>query len=106
MVLGKDDRVDMPDARKANAVFVERLGEIATRHRATRAQIALAWVLAQKPWIAPIPGTTKLNRLDENLASVDLTLTPADLREIEAALAGIAVQGDRYPPHLAKLVGR
>ena len=95
-----------PDARKANAVFVERLGEIATRHRATRAQIALAWVLAQKPWIAPIPGTTKLNRLDENLASVDLTLTPADLREIEAALAGIAVQGDRYPPHLAKLVGR
>jgi aryl-alcohol dehydrogenase-like predicted oxidoreductase len=94
------------DARKANAAFVERLGEIASRHRATRAQIALAWVLAQKPWIVPIPGTTKLNRLDENLAAANLTLTPDDLREIDAMLAGIAVQGERYPPHLARLVGR
>jgi len=94
------------DARKANAAFVERLGGIAARHRATRAQIALAWVLAQKPWIVPIPGTTKLQRLDENLAAADLALTPDDLHEIDAALAGIAVQGDRYPPHLAKLVGR
>jgi aryl-alcohol dehydrogenase-like predicted oxidoreductase len=94
------------DARKANAAFVERLGEIATRHGATRAQIALAWVLAQKPWIVPIPGTTKLRRLDENFAAADLKLTRADLREIDAALAGIAVQGDRYPPSLAKLVGR
>jgi aryl-alcohol dehydrogenase-like predicted oxidoreductase len=94
------------DARKANAAFVERLGEIAARHRATRAQIALAWVLAQKPWIVPIPGTTKLNRLDENLAAANLTLTPDDLREIDAMLAGIAVQGERYPPHLARLVGR
>jgi aryl-alcohol dehydrogenase-like predicted oxidoreductase len=94
------------DARKANAAFVERLGEIAARHRATRAQIALAWVLAQKPWIVPIPGTTKLNRLDENLAAADLTLTADDLREIDAMLAGIAVQGERYPPHLARLVGR
>jgi aryl-alcohol dehydrogenase-like predicted oxidoreductase len=94
------------DARKANAAFVERLGEIASRHRATRAQIALAWVLAQKPWIVPIPGTTKLNRLDENLAAANLTLTADDLREIDAMLAGIAVQGERYPPHLARLVGR
>ena len=94
------------DARKANAAFVERLGEIASRHHATPAQIALAWVLAQKPWIVPIPGTTKLHRLDENLAAADLNLTPEDLREIDAALAGIAVQGERYPPHLAKLVGR
>ena len=94
------------DARKANAAFVERLGEIAARHRATRAQIALAWVLAQKPWIVPIPGTTKLHRLEENLAAADLKLTHADLREIDQALASIAVQGDRYPPHLAKLVGR
>jgi aryl-alcohol dehydrogenase-like predicted oxidoreductase len=94
------------DARKANAAFVERLGEIAARHRATRAQIALAWVLAQKPWIVPIPGTTKLNRLDENLAAANLTLTADDLREIDAMLAGIAVQGERYPPHLARLVGR
>ncbi len=95
-----------PDARKANAAFVARLGEIAARHRATRAQIALAWVLAQRPWIVPIPGTTKLHRLDENLAAAGVTLTRADLREIETALADIAVQGDRYPPHLAQLVGR
>jgi aryl-alcohol dehydrogenase-like predicted oxidoreductase len=94
------------DARKTNAAFVERLGEIAAHHHATRAQIALAWVLAQAPWIVPIPGTTKLHRLDENLAAADLTLAPDDLREIDAALAGITVQGDRYPPHLAKLVGR
>src|SRR5262249_60060380 len=73
------------DARKANAAFVERLGEIAARHRATRAQMALAWVLAQKPWIVPIPGTTKLHRLDENLAADELNLTADDLREIDAA---------------------
>src|SRR5204863_5302507 len=95
-----------PDAREANLAFVELLGRIAERKGATRAQVALAWVLAQKPWIVPIPGTTKLHRLDENLAAAGVTLTRADLREIETALADIAVQGDRYPPHLAQLVGR
>jgi aryl-alcohol dehydrogenase-like predicted oxidoreductase len=94
------------DARKANAVFVEQLGEIAARKRATRAQIAIAWVLAQKPWIAPIPGTTKLHRLEENLGAANVELTPADLGEIDQALAGVTVQGERYPPHLMKLVGR
>ena len=94
------------DARQANAVVVERLGEIAARKQATRAQIAIAWVLAQKPWCAPIPGTTKLHRLEENLAAADLALTADDLRDIDHALAGVAVQGERYPPHLAALTGR
>lgn len=94
------------EARKANAALVDKTGEIAARKQATRAQIAIAWVLAQKPWIAPIPGTTKLHRLEENLGAASVELTDEDLREIEAAVAGIAVQGDRYPPHLAALVGR
>ncbi len=99
-----------PEARKANQAVVDLLGDIAARKRATRAQIALAWVLAQKPsqhpWIVPIPGTTKLHRLEENVAAADVVLTAADLREIDSAVAGITVQGGRYPEHLQKLVGR
>jgi aryl-alcohol dehydrogenase-like predicted oxidoreductase len=95
-----------PEARKANQGVVEVLGEIAAQKQATPAQIALAWLLAQKPWIAPIPGTTKLHRLEENLKAADVTLTAADLKEIESAFSSIAVQGDRYPPHLLALVGR
>jgi aryl-alcohol dehydrogenase-like predicted oxidoreductase len=94
-----------PDALKANQALVNVLGMIATRMKATPAQLALAWLLAQKPWIVPIPGTTKLHRLEENLGGATLVLTPADLREIDAAAAQIAVQGERYPEHLAKLVG-
>jgi aryl-alcohol dehydrogenase-like predicted oxidoreductase len=95
-----------PEARKANHGVVELIGEIAAHKGATPAQIALAWLLAQKPWISPIPGTTKLHRLEENLKAADLVLTAADLRDIEAAVSSIAVQGDRYPPHLLALVGR
>jgi aryl-alcohol dehydrogenase-like predicted oxidoreductase len=95
-----------PEARKANHGVVEVIGEIAAHKQATPAQIALAWLLAQKPWIAPIPGTTKLHRLEENLKAADVVLTPADLRDIETAVSSIAVQGDRYPPHLLALVGR
>jgi aryl-alcohol dehydrogenase-like predicted oxidoreductase len=95
-----------PDALKANQALVNLLGVIAARIKATPAQLALAWLLAQKPWIVPIPGTTKLHRLEENLGGAALVLTPADLREIDAAAAQIAVQGERYPEHLAKLVGR
>jgi aryl-alcohol dehydrogenase-like predicted oxidoreductase len=92
--------------RKANQVLVDVLGQIAAQKKATPAQIALAWLLAQKPWIVPIPGTTKLHRLDENLGAADLELTPDDLRSIENALAGIEVQGARYPEHLQKRVDR
>jgi aryl-alcohol dehydrogenase-like predicted oxidoreductase len=95
-----------PEARKANQGVVEVLGEIAAQKQATPAQIALAWLLAQKPWIAPIPGTTKLHRLEENLKAADVTLTAADLKDIESAFSSITVQGDRYPPHLLALVGR
>jgi aryl-alcohol dehydrogenase-like predicted oxidoreductase len=95
-----------PDARAANAAFVERLGEIAAHHHATRAQIALAWVLAQKPWIVPIPGTTKLHRLEENLGAVNVELTPEDLREIDQAASEIDVQGARYPEKLEAMTGR
>jgi aryl-alcohol dehydrogenase-like predicted oxidoreductase len=95
-----------PEARKANQTLVELLRTIAAKHRATPAQIALAWLLAQKPWIVPIPGTTRLGRLDENLGALALALTPDDLREIETAAAKIQVQGDRYPEHLARLTGR
>jgi aryl-alcohol dehydrogenase-like predicted oxidoreductase len=95
-----------PEARKANQGLVDLLGQIAARKRATSAQIALAWLLAQKPWIVPIPGTTKLHRLEENLGAAALGLTPDDLRDIEGALAKITVQGDRYPPHLQATVGR
>ncbi|MDA8251288.1 MAG: aldo/keto reductase [Rhodospirillales bacterium] len=95
-----------PEARRANQALVDRLGAIAARKHATAAQIALAWLLAQKPWIVPIPGTTKLHRLDENLGAAGIELTPDDLREIAGALSGIIVQGDRYPPHLQALVNR
>jgi aryl-alcohol dehydrogenase-like predicted oxidoreductase len=95
-----------PEARRANTVLVERLGEIAAGKQVTRAQIAIAWVLAQKPWIVPIPGTTKLHRLEENLAAAAVELTPADLQDIESALSTVSVEGDRYPPQLARLVGR
>jgi aryl-alcohol dehydrogenase-like predicted oxidoreductase len=93
-------------ARKANRALVDRLGEIARQKGATPAQIALAWLLAQKPWIVPIPGTTKLNRLEENIAAADVMLTSDDLRQIQDAVAEVAVQGARYPEHLQALVGR
>jgi len=95
-----------PDARKANQALVERLSEIAARKRVTPAQIALAWLLAQKPWIVPIPGTTKLHRLGENLGAAAIELTIDDLREIGDALSKISVKGDRYPPHLQARVDR
>jgi len=92
--------------RKANQALVDVLGQIAERKKVTKAQIALAWLLAQKPWIVPIPGTTKLHRLDENLGAAAVELSKDDLDEIEGALAGIEVQGARYPAHLQKMVGR
>ena len=95
-----------PDALEKNQALVDVLGEIAGRMKATRAQIAIAWLLAQKPWIVPIPGTTKLQRLEENLGAADVDLTPDDLREIENALSSVSVQGDRYPAHLQARVGR
>ena len=94
------------EARKANQALVDRLAAIATRKKATPAQIALAWLLAQKPWIVPIPGTTKAHRMKENSAAADVELEAGDLRQIEAALAEIKVIGDRYPAQLAALVGR
>ena len=95
-----------PEARKANQVLIDLLGSIAARKQATPAQIALAWLLAQKPWIVPIPGTTKLTRLEENLGAAAIQLTADDLRQIESAAATITVHGARYPEHLQKLVGR
>ena len=95
-----------PEARKANQAFVELLGRVAAQKRATPAQIALAWLLAQKPWIVPIPGTTKLARLEENLGAAAVELTPADLREIDRAASTISVQGARYPESLERLTGR
>ena len=95
-----------PQARRANQALVDLLGQIAARKKATSAQVALAWLLAQKPWIVPIPGTTKLHRLEENLGAAAVELTPDDLREIAGALSGIAVQGDRYPAHLQALINR
>ena len=92
--------------RRANRVLVEVLGQIAAQKRVTRAQIALAWLLAQKPWIVPIPGTTKLHRLEENVGAVDVELTPDDLRDIEAAVSGVEVQGDRYSPQMQQRVDR
>ena len=94
------------DARKANHTVVDLLGQLATQKKATPAQVALAWLLAQKPWIVPIPGTTKLSRLEENIGSAAVELTPEDLRQIEGAVSKIAVQGARYPESLQKLVGR
>jgi aryl-alcohol dehydrogenase-like predicted oxidoreductase len=94
------------EARKANKTVVNLLGELAAEKKATPAQVALAWLLAQKPWIVPIPGTTKLARLEENVGAVAVELTPEDLRQIESAVSKIAVQGARYPEALQKMVGR
>jgi len=95
-----------PEARKANQALVDLLGELAASKRATSAQIALAWLLAQKPWIVPIPGTTKLYRLDENIGAASFELTREELGDIATAVSKVAVQGARYPEHLQKLVGR
>lgn len=95
-----------PEARWANQAMVDLLRDLGERMQATPAQIALAWLLAQKPWIVPIPGTTKLSRLEENLAAVSVELSAEDVREIERAASQIEVQGARYPEHLQKLVGR
>ena len=95
-----------PEARKTNQALVDMLGEIAKRKKATPAQIALAWLLAQKPWIVPIPGTTKLKRLEENIGAAEIELTREDLGEIENAASQIEVQGARYPEHLEQLTGR
>src|SRR3954454_2161902 len=94
-----------PQARKANQVLVDVLGEIAIQRQATRAQIAIAWLLAQKPWIVPIPGTTKLHRLEENIGAVSIELAPDDLRDIDNALSRVTVQGARYPEQMQKTVG-
>lgn len=95
-----------PEALAANQALVDRVGAIAARKGVTRAQIALAWVLAQRPWIVPIPGTTKLHRLEENIAATGVELTTEDLRDIEAALASVTVQGARYPEQMQQLVNR
>jgi aryl-alcohol dehydrogenase-like predicted oxidoreductase len=106
----KDFRNVLPrfnqESRKANQRLVDVLGQIADRKKVTRAQIALAWLLAQKPWIVPIPGTTKLHRLEENLGAAAVKLSAEDLQEIQNALSEVEVQGARYPEHLQKLVGR
>jgi aryl-alcohol dehydrogenase-like predicted oxidoreductase len=96
----------MPEARNANQALVDLLGKVATQKQATPAQIALAWLLAQKPWIVPIPGTTKLNRLEENLRAADVELTPEDLHEIESVVSKIQVQGARLPEAVLKMTGR
>jgi aryl-alcohol dehydrogenase-like predicted oxidoreductase len=107
---GGDFRLTQPrfsaEARKANRALVDVIAQIAAQKKATSAQIALAWLLAQKPWIVPIPGTTKLHRLEENLVSADLELTPADLREIDKALSQITIQGERYAAWMQQTVGR
>ncbi len=95
-----------PEARKANQALIDLLGQIAKRKGATSAQIALGWLLAQKPWIVPIPGTTKLHRLEENIAAAAVVLTANDLRDIERVLSQVTVQGARYPEQLQALVGR
>jgi aryl-alcohol dehydrogenase-like predicted oxidoreductase len=95
-----------PDARKANQALVTALGEIAAQKEMTAAQIALAWLLARKPWIVPIPGTTKLHRLEENIAATTVALTADDLREIDSAVSKITVQGARYPEHLQQMIDR
>ena len=95
-----------PEARKANLALVELLGEIAERKKATPAQIALAWLLAQKPWIVPIPGTTKLSRLEENIGAIAVNLSPDDLHEIESAASQITVQGARYPEQMERMIDR
>jgi aryl-alcohol dehydrogenase-like predicted oxidoreductase len=95
-----------PEALKANQALVDLLGEIAKQKKATPAQIALAWLLAQKPWIVPIPGTTKLHRLEENIGAVAIELSAEDLKQIESAAAEIKVEGARYPEHIEKMTGR
>jgi len=95
-----------PENRKANQALVDMIRKFAQQKKATPAQIALAWLLAQKPWIVPIPGTTKLHRLEENLGAVTLELSPDDVRELEAAASKVPVQGERYPEHLQRMVGR
>jgi aryl-alcohol dehydrogenase-like predicted oxidoreductase len=95
-----------PENRKANQAMVDMVGRFAQQKKTTPAQIALAWLLAQKPWIVPIPGTTKLHRLEENIASANVELSPEDLGELDIAASKIAVQGARYPEELQKLVGR
>ena len=95
-----------PEAMKANQALIDLLGSIAARKKATPAQIALAWLLAQKPWIVPIPGTTKLHRLEENIGALSVALTADDLREINGAAANITVQGARYPEKLEQMTGR
>jgi aryl-alcohol dehydrogenase-like predicted oxidoreductase len=95
-----------PEARKANQTLVVLLQKIAQRRKATPGQIALAWLLAQKPWIVPIPGTTKVHRLEENIGAAAVELTTDDLREIESAASKITVQGARYPEHIEQMSGR
>jgi aryl-alcohol dehydrogenase-like predicted oxidoreductase len=95
-----------PENREANQAMVDLIGQLAQQKKATPAQVALAWLLAQKPWIVPIPGTTKLHRLEENIGAAAVELAPADVRELESAASEIAVQGARYPEALQKLVGR
>jgi aryl-alcohol dehydrogenase-like predicted oxidoreductase len=95
-----------PEARKANKALVDLLGQIAERKKATPAQIALAWLLAQKPWIVPIPGTTKLHRLDENIGATEIELTPDDLRDIDSSASKITVQGARYSENLEQMTDR
>jgi aryl-alcohol dehydrogenase-like predicted oxidoreductase len=95
-----------PEAMKANQALIDLIGKISQRKKVTVAQIALAWLLAQKPWIVPIPGTTKLHRLDENMGAIAVELTPDDLRDIESAASKITVQGARYPEKLEKMTGR
>ena len=95
-----------PEARKANQRLVDLLASVAQRKKATPAQIALAWLLAQKPWIVPIPGTTKLSRLDENIGAATIELTTEDLRDIDSAASTIPVEGARYPEHFERLVDK
>jgi aryl-alcohol dehydrogenase-like predicted oxidoreductase len=94
------------EARKANQALIDLLAEIAERKKATPAQIALAWLLAQKPWIVPIPGTTKQHRMEENIKAAKIELTFDDLREIDSAASKITVQGDRYPENLEQMTNR
>src|SRR5436189_5607080 len=95
-----------PEALKANQALIDLLGKIGQRKKATVAQIALAWLVARKPWIVPIPGTTKLHRLDENIGAVSVELTPDDLRDIENAASKITLQGARYPEQMERMTGR
>ena len=94
-----------PEARKANQALVDLLASLGASRNATPAQIALAWLLAQKPWIVPIPGTTKLHRLEENIGSVAIELSPSDLQQIEAAASQVHIEGERYPEHIEKMTG-